>query len=73
MRKFAGMLLLSAAIASVPTAAQEFDAASVKPSLANPPPLDSLGSLRLPPGRWRGLRITLARSRRRSASEWPNG
>jgi uncharacterized protein (TIGR03435 family) len=39
--------------------ALEFEVASVKPSSANPPSIASLGSLRLPPGRWRATRLTL--------------
>jgi uncharacterized protein (TIGR03435 family) len=36
-----------------------FEVASVKPSSPNPPTISSLGGLRLPPGRWRALRLNL--------------
>jgi uncharacterized protein (TIGR03435 family) len=52
-----GVAVLSAQAPEQSTLA--FEVASVKPSPANPPSVASLGSLRLPPGRWRALRNTL--------------
>jgi len=37
----------------------EFEVVSVRPSAPEPPAIGSVGDLRLPPGRWRGLRVTL--------------
>ncbi len=36
-----------------------FEVASIRPSSPDPVPVSAIGSLRLPPDRWRGLRVTL--------------
>src|SRR3954469_1251786 len=58
MRTPAMVLVIGLALAGG-AAAQEFEVASIKPSPPNPPGLGSLGSLRLPPGQWRAMRMPL--------------
>ena len=40
-------------------AVPEFEVASVKPSPPNLPTVREMGGLRLPPGRWRAIRVNL--------------
>jgi uncharacterized protein (TIGR03435 family) len=59
VRYFVVALLTLAGTVTAQGPAPEFEVASIKPSPPDPPRAESLGSLRLPPGRWRGVRLTL--------------
>ena len=50
---------LAVAVAAQEPAATTFEVASIRPSSPNPIPVNVLGSLRLPPDRWRALRVNL--------------
>src|SRR5688500_14481475 len=61
MKRFLFFVLCSVAVAvgAQEPVATTFEVASVRPSSPNPIPVGALGSLRLPPDRWRALRVNL--------------